>query len=241
MKNADLWKPTKFDYRGSKIYASDNQEYVGLRSKIMIQCVAEAYQHVIEQHAHGVLLDLGCGFAPLYGLYKKYSSSVTLVDWGNSLHQNQFLDFEMDLNKKLMFENNQFDTVLLTDVLEHIYEPKQLLAEIYRILKPDGKLILGVPFLYWIHEQPHDYYRYTEFALKKMIEDENFKIEYIDAYGGSPELILDIFAKHLSKFPLMQSLFVKFATTLLRFSFVKNFSTKSKSRFPLGYVLVGRK
>ena len=59
-----------------------------------------------------------------------------------------------------------------------------------RVLRPGGKLLLCVPFFYWIHEEPHDYYRYTEFALARFCELSELKIICLEAYGGLPEVLL---------------------------------------------------
>ena len=124
----------------------------------------------IRAHARGRLLDMGCGYVPLYDAYRDLVSENICIDWQNTAHVNPYLDQMVDLTGALPFERGSFDTVLLTDVLEHIPEPTNLICEIARILRPGGKLILGVPFFYWLHEVPHDYYRYTEFALRRFCE-----------------------------------------------------------------------
>ncbi len=62
---------------------------------------------------------------------------------------------------RLPFATGSFDTVLLLEVLEHVAEADQVLAEISRVLKPKGVLLVSVPFLYPLHDAPHDYRRYT--------------------------------------------------------------------------------
>ncbi|MBW6482221.1 MAG: class I SAM-dependent methyltransferase [Vicingaceae bacterium] len=59
---------------------------------------------------------------------------------------------ETDINQPLPIENEIFDTVILSDVLKHIRKPEELIAEIHRIMKPNGKFMLNVPFFYWLHE-----------------------------------------------------------------------------------------
>ena len=70
-----------------------------------------------------------------------------------------------------------------------------------RLLKPDGKLILGVPFLYWLHEEPHDYYRYTEFALDRFCQLSGLRLVELTPYGGLPEVFIDMSSKCLALFP----------------------------------------
>ncbi len=106
------------------------------------------------------------GLFPLYGVYKDLVRDTVCVDWDQSLHPSPHLDYTCNLNGVLPLKDEEFDTILLTDVLEHIQDPFCLWKEMTRVLKHGGKVIVGVPFLYPIHEAPHDYFRYTEHALR---------------------------------------------------------------------------
>lgn len=64
-----------------------------------------------------------------------------------------------------------FDVVVLSEVLEHVQEPGAAVQNIHRLLKPAGTLILTVPFLFPIHDQPYDYYRYTRFGLHYLLRE----------------------------------------------------------------------
>lgn len=76
-----------------------------------------------------------------------------------------------------VIDDSSIDAVFLIEVLEHINEPKKALKEIHRILKPNGKLILSTPFIFPIHDEPYDFYRYTEYGLQYLLKDfDNVKI-----------------------------------------------------------------
>jgi SAM-dependent methyltransferase len=70
---------------------------------------------------------------------------------------------------RLPFRDASFDTVVLLEVLEHVADAPAVLDEIARVLKPGGRLLLSVPFLYPLHDAPHDYRRYTAPGLEAAI------------------------------------------------------------------------
>src|SRR3989344_4613287 len=76
-------------------------------------------------------------------------------------------------------------TVRFNNVLEHCSTPPQLLREINRVLKPGGVLIGTVPFIIQIHQEPHDYFRYTEYCLRNLFKDAGFKDCSINNLGHS--------------------------------------------------------
>jgi hypothetical protein len=59
--------------------------------------------------------------------------------------------------------------------MEHLAEPESFLGETYRVLRKKGKIILTTPFMWGIHEAPHDYYRYTEYGLRYLLEKTGYK------------------------------------------------------------------
>jgi len=77
------------------------------------------------------------------------------------------------------FEDSKFDKVLLRCVLEHVEEPEHILKELYRILKPGGKIVIEVPFINPIHGAPEDYFRFTPKGLEVIIKNQNFIIEKV--------------------------------------------------------------
>jgi len=245
MKNSQEWKPTKYIFKGDKIFSTKDIKEVGADSRLLTDEVASFYSEQIPKYAKGKLIDLGCGKIPLYGFYKDFVEDVFCVDWGNSLHKNPYLDLEWDINKKLDFSKNKYyDTIILSDVLEHISAPKNLINEMYRILKRGGILLMTVPFYYWIHEKPFDYYRYTHFGLEKMFKESGFEIIEIKSTGGILEVMADIGAKTLIHLP-MGRFFAIFVQNVAKFIGKRKIGKKLRKRteftFPLGYGLVAKK
>jgi SAM-dependent methyltransferase len=83
-------------------------------------------------------------------------------------------DIICDAHDMKPITDNSFDCVFVFEVLEHCHSPHLVSAEILRVLKPGGLCIGSTPFLYPLHDLPYDFYRFTEFGLKKLFE--NFQI-----------------------------------------------------------------
>ena len=116
------------------------------------------------------VLNIGSGGPIQEIIESSLDFEITNID--NDLARNP--DFVMDVTK-LKFDNNSYDLVIMMEVLEHVKEPKKAISEIYRVLRPNGQLILSTPFILGIHDEPHDYYRFTKYGLEYLLMD--FKIE----------------------------------------------------------------
>ncbi|MFA5736846.1 MAG: methyltransferase domain-containing protein [Candidatus Paceibacterota bacterium] len=117
-----------------------------------------------------IILDIGAGMGPYQKLIN-YDKYIPLDIENRSNDPNLIIG---DLNKKIPLQNNYADGVICTEVLEHIKNPQNALNEIYRVLKKDGFLILTTPMTWPLHEEPHDYYRYTKYGLKYLLENAGF-------------------------------------------------------------------
>lgn len=121
----------------------------------------------------GNVYDLGCGKSPYKTWISTKASGYFGVDWSSSVHDCK-PDLFADLNKLLPLDSEVADTIISFSVMEHLSEPQIFLNESFRILKPDGYLLLQVPFMWWVHEAPHDYYRYTSYGLTYMLEKSGY-------------------------------------------------------------------
>jgi SAM-dependent methyltransferase len=86
--------------------------------------------------------------------------------------------------KCLPIESGSIDVVLCNQVIEHDPEPDRIIAEIHRILKEGGILILSAPQMGRLHGEPNDYYRYTKWGLRYLLEKNGMEIETIEPHGG---------------------------------------------------------
>ncbi len=244
MKNAERWRPTKFALRGGRWRASRDVHEVGAASRLITDAVARLYDAQLPQHARGRLLDLGCGQVPLYGAYRARVDAVTCVDWAAGVPVDH-IDWLCDLAEPLPLADASFETVILSDVLEHVPDPALLWREIARVLAPGGRIVMNVPFLYWLHAHPHDYYRYTRFALERFVRINGLELLVLLPLGGVFEVLADMLAKLLDKLPLvgrplaiaLQALAGAFGRT----PFGAHAAEVSARHFPLGYFLVAER
>lgn len=131
----------------------------------------------------GVVYDLGCGTRPYEQAILTCATNYYGVDWSNTQHA-QRADIISDLNRPLNIKDGVADTVVSFQVLEHLSEPQNMINEAFRILKSEGNIVLTVPFQWWIHEAPYDYFRYTQFGLKYMFEKAGFVDIVVESQSG---------------------------------------------------------
>lgn len=184
-----------------------------------------------ELEPNSLLLDAGAGD----GRYKKYFPNVIYEsadicklerDYGNINYVCSLTDIPV--------EDNRFDTIICTQVLEHINEPGKTLIELSRVLKPNGKILLTAPLYYPEHEIPYDFYRYTQFGFKYLFEKANFghiQIEWLEGYYMTISNQLWIAAKELKLFDKNLGIWNIF--TLPLFAFLKLL-------FPIAANILGR-
>lgn len=241
MIRREHWRPTKFVKQGDEFRASRDAAMVRVGSRLMADALARAYPPLLARFARGALLDLGCGAVPLLEMYEPHTSSVTCVDWAHCRHATDHLDLVCDLDGALPFEALSFDTVLLSDVLEHIRRPEHLWEQVVRVLRPGGRIIVGVPFLYPIHEDPYDFHRFTRFKLEDMCRGAGLVVAHLEPYGGAPEVLFDIAGKLLPRTSLVTKMFCSLGAWSCRTRLGRRLSRRTAERFPLGYTLVAAK
>ncbi|MBA4416986.1 MAG: methylase [Syntrophus sp. (in: bacteria)] len=122
----------------------------------------------------GDVLDIGCGQKPYQHLIRAEKYIGLELDTPQN-RVNKKADIFYD-GHRFPFEDNEFDSVVVNAVLEHVFNPKEFLAEINRVLKPGGALLATAPFVWDEHEQPYDYARYSSFGLKHLIESHGFTV-----------------------------------------------------------------
>lgn len=121
----------------------------------------------------GLTLDIGSKMAP----YSDVCDKLITLD----MRHFEDVDVIGDAHN-LPFRGNSFDNIIMTNLLEHVQEPQKVVDESYRTLKPDGFIVIYTPFMYPIHGDPNDYWRFTDEGLKYLLR--NFRIIKTVKTGG---------------------------------------------------------
>lgn len=124
----------------------------------------------------GKVLDFGCGTTPYRSLL---SSSVTYIGLEydspeNRRHKQADIFYD---GETIPLDDASIDGLLSTQCLEHVSNPEQIVTEWARILRPNGQLLLTMPFMWPEHEMPYDFQRYTTNGLRRLLEEKGFEIE----------------------------------------------------------------
>ena len=145
-------------------------------------------EEAIERFAHGLkpgarVLDAGAGESQYahYFAGRRYCAVDLAV--GDALWDYSRLDAIADLTA-LPFRSGAFDAALHIVTIEHLREPGRALAEIARTLAPGGSLLIAAPHEWEVHQAPHDYFRFTRFGLKYLLEQAGCEVREIRASGG---------------------------------------------------------
>jgi SAM-dependent methyltransferase len=140
------------------------------------------------QELDGKILDLGSGIIrSSYHNFLKISKNSQIVSVDVSDERKP--DIYADLEQKFPFNDKEFDYALCFNLLEHIFDYKNLVGEACRVLKNGGKLIGAVPFLTGVHADPNDYFRYTKSALERIFKASGFEDVQIEALGYGPFVV----------------------------------------------------
>jgi len=150
-------------------------------------------------YLHGRVLDIGCGTKPYKQLLAPFLTEHVGVDHEATLHDKSDIDL-FGTAYHVPVENGSFDCTICTAVLEHLEEPEQALRECYRVLKPGGVAIYSVPFIWHLHEEPRDFYRFSKHGLKYLFEKVGFEIIELKALSGFFVTFGQMFVYYLYRF-----------------------------------------
>ena len=137
----------------------------------------------IAGRARGVLVDLGCGHRPYEAIFGGHVNRYIGIDLDLSRYDAGAIDV-LSSSEVVPLASESVDTVLSNQVLEHLREPGVAVSEMARILKPGGVAIITAPHIWGVHEEPHDYFRFTPYGLRHLAEKAGLRVESVDALAG---------------------------------------------------------
>lgn len=142
-------------------------------SRYFVECFIQDQRRILS----GDILEIG------RNVYKKYVPVENIQSY-TCLDIEKYLDIDIvaDIQNMPGVPDESYDSIICTQVLEHVPNPFLAINELHRVLKPGGRLFLTVPFLNNLHMVPHDYWRFTEFTLRELLQA--FQDAKVQKYGN---------------------------------------------------------
>lgn len=163
---------------------------------LMSRGLAEHMAHAGAKYARGRLLDVGCGGRPYEELFLPRVTRYIGLDTPASVTSR--IDVG-GLASELPIAGASMDTVLCTEVIEHVPDPAAAVREMARVLRPGGHLILTTPQMWALHEEPYDYYRYTKYSLAHLCRAAGLEVLEIRPHGGPWAIVGVVLITHLGE------------------------------------------
>lgn len=200
----------------------------------------------VKKYAHyikGVVLDAGSGEGDRYKNFFKFDKYINL-----DINKNSNPDIIGSV-ENISLGDNSVDSIVSTQVLEHIKNPHKAVEEFYRVLKSGGYCLVTVPQLNELHEEPHDYFRFTKYGLEEIFRHTGFKIILIDRRGGfwsanrqmQIRYVIDLF--RLNKVHLLRWIFQPFILLNGFLAILFDFFDKSRAsrKHAIGWLIIAQK
>ena len=200
----------------------------------------------VKKYAHyikGIVLDAGSGDGERYKNFFNFDKYIKL-----DINPDSSADI-MGSIEIIPLEGNSVDSIVSTQVLEHVKNPQKAIHEFYRVLKPGGYCMVTAPQLNELHEEPHDYFRFTKFGLEEIFSRAGFKIIVIDQRGGfwsanmqmQIRYVIDLF--RLNKIRLLRWIFQPFILINGILAILLDFIDKGRAnhKHALGWLIIAQK
>lgn len=161
-----------------------------------------------KKYLTGRLLDFGCGNKP-------YAELIDVKEYiGVEIEDNNHVQAEKNIEayydgKTIPFSDNYFDSILSSEVFEHVFNLEQILKELNRVLKPGGHMLITVPFVWEEHSMPYDFARYTSFGIKDLLLRNGFSIISAEKTTNYVETVFQMWSAYIYQSIFPKNKFVK--------------------------------
>jgi len=157
---------------------------LGFDSDPELTAVHQFIDEIAKEVISGVkLLDAGAGQCQYKNKFSHTQYIAVDFAQGDKGWDYSNLDITCSLHK-IPLETNSIGAIICIQVMEHIPNPAEVLAELFRVLRPGCALYISVPFASGEHQIPHDYYRYTRYAWSHLLKQAGFNVNYIRPVNG---------------------------------------------------------
>jgi SAM-dependent methyltransferase len=145
----------------------------------------------------GRILDFGCGLKPYEALFTSATEYIGIdIENPGHDHSKEKVDVYYDGNK-IPFGAKSFHCIFFSEVLEHIFNPDDILKEMHRVLAAGGVLFITTPFVWDEHEIPNDFGRYSSFGIKHLLEKNGFTVIKQEKTGHFVEVVSQLIILYL--------------------------------------------
>jgi len=166
---------------------------------LVVRAAGRQIERAASQYFKGKLLDIGCGEKWKQLLVGRWVDEYTGLDHQDTQHDASAVDI-FGTADAIPVDDETFDSVLCTSVLEHVEEPQKAIAECYRVLKKGGYAVYTVPLIWPLHEEPRDFFRFTRYGLDHLFRQQGFKVIEITPLSGYWLTASALWAAYLRRF-----------------------------------------
>lgn len=225
-------------YRGFQQYLPRSLRRYILHFEAAIDDAVEGFAR--ELHHGEFVLDAGAGECTYKSRFTAQRYVGIDLGIGDIAWNYSQLDVIADLTA-IPIRDEAFDAVVNVVTLEHVREPLCVLSELCRVLKPGGKLLLVVPHEWEEHQTPHDYFRYTRYGTRYLLDRAGFAEISVEPVGGFFRLLSRRLFNALQFFrgPLFVLAAIAFAPPALLLPMLDSFD--QQRNFTLGFICTARK